>query len=221
MRTRHLIALVLASLLLLVCAGAAAEPPEPRGSLFAHTPLAAGEGALSVGGGLAVVLPMVLVEGGVGLGAGVDLVGRYASVLGLLHIPEVGVRWAPARLGDVQVGVRLTAAGTLFGLKADHVNLSSTLYLAPDVGLTWTATPHTRVVVGLGAELDLVDLRVVDDEDETEAVVRYDATIGHLGLQTTFTEDLDVFANLRVRVPTETTAFYALPMLEAGATWTF
>lgn len=87
-------------------------------------------------------------------------------------------------------------------------------------------TEDSELVAGVGAEIDVFEHRIVDDEGEVFATGRYDATIFRGGLVTSLTNDLNGYAQMRLRVPTETFVFeaqefYVIPLIEIGGTWTF
>ena len=201
-----------------------AEPGEP--SLATMAPLGAGRTGMSVGGGVAVILPFYEVELGYGLGDRVDLVAHYETVVGVLHYPHLGVRWAPVDFGRWTLGTRLTVNYSFFGIQTDNVNLTSVLYLGGEVGLSGPITGGTDLVTALGAEFDLYEYDEVDDEGSFGAKYEYDATIVRFGIKTKLTSDLDGFLLARLRVPVETIRYeaqdlYIVPFIEVGGTWSW
>jgi hypothetical protein len=156
----------------------------------------------------------------------VDIVGRFESVVGVLHYPHLGVRWNPLEIGRWKIGTRLLAHYSFFGIQTDHTNLTSTFYVSGDLSASGPITRATDLLFGVQSEIDFFEYDVIDDEGHIEGAFGYDATILRLGIETRLTEDLDGFAVGRLRVPVETltyeaTNLYVVPMLEIGATWSF
>lgn len=205
----------------------AARTSDGRGSLRTTEALGTGNVGMSLGGGVAVLLPFYGFEVGVGLTEWLDLVGRWESVIGVFHYPALGIR---AQLPELENGWRfgfsVAASYSFFGIKTDQVNLTSTFYSTFEVGLSGPVTDETDLVLGAGGEVDFFELEVVDGEDEVQEALGYDATVLRAGLVSAFGSDFHGYAQLRVRVPTETFTFeaqelYVIPMIEIGGTWTF
>jgi hypothetical protein len=181
---------------------------------------------MSVGGGVAVLLPYFALDLGRGLGRRVDLVLHLESVLGVLHYPHVALRFAALDLGAWTLGTRLALHQSLFAIRTDHLNLTSTTYVSAEVALSGPITPATDLVLAVTGELDLLEHRVAEDEPDTRPRLAYDATILRTGIRTRLSEDLDGYLLARVRVPTETlryeaTGLYVVPFIEVGGTWTW
>jgi hypothetical protein len=201
------------------------EAPAPKGSLMTMAPLGKGRIGISVGGGVAVLLPFYAVEVGVGLGR-VDLYGRMESVIGVLHYPSLGVRWSPLDIRSWKVGLELAVNYSFFGIATDQVNLTSTFYMSAQVGISGPVTKSTDLVFAFGNEIDFFDYKSLDGEGNFDANVHYDTAIFVLGLKTRLTEDLDGYLRGRVRVPVETlryeaTGLYVVPFVEIGGTFSF
>jgi len=181
---------------------------------------------MSMGGGVAVLLPFYGVEIGVGLPEGFDLVGRYETVLGVFHYPYLGVRWMPVEIGSWRLGARLLTHYSFFGIKTDQLNFTSTFYLSAEGGISGPITDESELMFALGSEVDVFEYQVVDDQGEVMGDVRYDATNLRAVFLTELTDDLDGYAHFKLRIPTETftyeaTSFYVIPFLEIGGAWTF
>lgn len=200
---------------------------DDRGSLRTTEALGTGNVGMSLGGGVAVLLPFYGFEVGVGLNDWLDVVGRWESVIGVFHYPHLGLRAQLPRFDNGwRFGASLVANYSFFGIKTDQVNLTSTFYSTFEVGLSGPVTDETDLVLGAGGEVDFFRVEVVDDQDEVQEAVGYDATILRAGLVSAFGRDFHGYAQLRVRIPTETFTFeaqelYVIPMIEIGGTWTF
>lgn len=206
--------------------GPAATSTAMRGSLATMAPLGAGRVGMSVGGGVAVLLPFYSIEAGVGLSERVDLMGRFESVAGVLHYPSFGVRVSPVELGGWRLGFGFAVNYAFFGIKTDQVNLTSTFYLSASAGVSRPVTRFTDLTADVTGELDLFDYERLDGEGGAKGNVHYDATIFRLGMKTKLTEDLDGFLRARVRVPIETLvyeamSFVVIPSIEVGGTFVF
>lgn len=197
-----------------------------KGSLATAAPLGAGRVGMSIGGGVAVLLPFYAIEAGVGLFDRVDLIGRFESVVGVLHYPSLGVRVMPVELGAWKLGFSAAVNYSFFGIKTDQLNLTSTFYLSVSAGVSRPVTKFTDLAADVTGELDLFDYKRLDGEGQAQGNVHYDATIVRLGMKTKLTEDLDGYARLRVRVPIETLVYEAMsfvivPSIEVGGTFVF
>lgn len=201
-------------------------PSDHRGSMRTTEALGAGNVGMSMGGGVAVLLPFYGFEVGVGLTDWLDLVGRLESVIGVFHYPHLGFRAQLPEFGGWRIGTQLVANYSFFGIKTDQVNFTSTFYSSFEVGISGPVTEETDIVFGAGGEVDFFKVDVVDDEDEVNEAFAYDATVIRAALVSAFSRDFHGYAQLRVRIPTETFVFeaqelYVIPMLEIGGTWTF
>jgi hypothetical protein len=215
--------------------GAAPAPTPPPdeaakaadgGSLMTTEALGSGNVGMAMGGGVAVLFPLYRIEAGVGLNDWLDVAGRFETVIGILHFPGVGLRAMPFRFGKWRAGARLDVNYFLFGLKSDRLNLTSTLYFTPEIGISGPVSAGSELSFGLGAEIDMFHVEVVDDESEVVGDVHYDATMLRTVFLTELTDEVDGFAQLRMRVPTDTFSFegedlVVMPLLDIGATWTF
>ncbi len=181
---------------------------------------------MSLGGGVAVLLPMYTVELGYGLSRTVDLAARYETVLGVLHYPQLAVRYSPVSLGRFRLGTRLAASYSFFGIATSNVNFTSTFYLTGEVGLSGPLTPRLDLVLAVASELDIFRHDRLDGSDRRRVRLRYDASTLRFGIKRRFLEDLDLYLLGRLRLPAETLTvddqlFYVLPSLEAGAAWSW
>lgn len=202
------------------------DEAEAMGSRVVFEPLPAADVGMRLGGGLAGILPYVLLDVGVGVGGDVDVGLKYEGVVGLAHIFGADVRWSPLEVGAWRFGGRLSLDFLLFGLQGEKLNLTSTLYIVPELGASVSVTRFTELVMWVACELDVLEHQVVDDTSQSTGTFRYDATIVGFGVQTELSAELDFFSRLRVRIPTETFQYedvplYFLPFLEAGAAWSF
>jgi hypothetical protein len=203
-----------------------AEPPRRRGSLRTSEALGCGNIGMSIGGGVAVILPLYGFEAGVGLGDTVDLVGRFETVIGVFHYPNLGLRWMPLDFGSWRIGTQLLANYSFFGIKTDQVNFTSTFYASFEAAVSGDVTDETTLLLGVGGELDFFKVEIIDDEKEVNEAFAYDATAVRIAAVSSFGTDFRGYAQIKVRVPTETFVFeaqdlYVVPMLEIGGTWTF
>lgn len=201
----------------------AAEAPL-EGSTVSMTPLGTGGAGMSVSAGWALALPFVAFEGGWGLSESVDLLARYEGVMGLLHFVQLGGRWGAQPIGRLRLGARLGLAYSAFGLHTQNLNLTSTLYLTPELGASWRISPDSELLLGLGAELDLARFFVNEGDSQLEGELHYDATSARFGIKSRLTRDLHLFVQGRLRVPTDSITyqqeqFVLVPFLEAGGTW--
>lgn len=201
-------------------------PPVEGGSLMTTEALGAGNLAMAMGGGVAVLFPLYRIEGGVGVNEWLDVVGRFETVIGILHFPGVGVRAMPFRFGKWRAGARLDTNYYFFGLKSDRLNLTSTFYVTPEIGISGPISAASELSIGLGGEIDVFHVEVIDDRSEVVGDVGWDATMLRSVFVTELTDEVDGFAQLRLRAPTDTFEFEGedlviMPLLDIGATWTF
>ncbi len=226
-RPRHAPSLLLTSVAILatpaLAANAEVVPPAP--SLVDAGPVGRGRSALGMGGGAAVLLPYYFIEGRHGVGPALDLSARFETVLGLFHFPQLGVRYAPWRLGSWRMGAGLAVAYSFFGIATDNVNLTSTLYLTPELAASGPLGAGTiQLFTGVGGEIDLARWDLLDQQSVFRRDIHYDATSVRIGVTRGLGADMVGHLLLRVRVPTETLRgqaqdFYLMPFLELGASW--
>ena len=105
-------------------------------------------------------------------------------------------------------------------------NFTSTFYSSLEIGASGPITDESELVFGVSGELDFFHVEVVDDDSRVVENVHYDATVVRAAFKTLLTDDLDGYAQLKLRIPVETFVFeaqqlYVIPMLEIGGTWTF
>lgn len=198
----------------------------PHGSLMTTEALGPGNVSMAMAGGVAVLFPLYRVELGVGVNPWLDVVGRFETVIGVLQFPGVGVRVMPLHIGTWRAGARLDANYFLFGIQSDRLNLTSSFYFTPELGISGPITKASEMSFGLGGEVDVFHLDVIDDETEVVGDVAWDATMLRMVFSTVLTEEIDGFAQLRVRVPTETFSLdgqdlLVMPLLDIGASWVF
>jgi hypothetical protein len=195
-------------------------------SLVMATPLGAGNFGMSLGGGYTVVLPLFTFEVGYGIARRFDLAFRFETVAGLFHYPQLALRWAFLDAGAWTFGARLGANYSLFAVKSDKTNLTSTVYLSGELIASRPVTKSSDLMFALRGDFDLWQYRIVDDEKHATAVYRFDGMVVRVGMTTLLTEDLHGFIIGNVRIPVETfqyqaQQFYFLPSIEVGGTFTF
>ena len=88
---------------------------------------------MTLGGGYTAILPFFVFEMGYGLSRRVDVAFRYETVSGLFHYPQLAVRWAFADVGAWTLGARLGVNYSLFAVKSDQTDLTSTVYLSGEL----------------------------------------------------------------------------------------
>lgn len=195
-------------------------------SLVTAAPLGAGNFGMSLGGGYTVVLPLFTFEVGYGIARRFDLAFRFETVAGLFHYPQLALRWAFLDAGAWTFGARLGANYSLFAVKSDKTNLTSTVYLSGELIASRPVTKSSDLMFALRGDFDLWQYRIVDDEKHATAAYRFDGTVVRVGMTTRLTEDLHGFIIGNVRIPVETfqyqaQQFYFLPSIEVGGTFTF
>ena len=203
-------------------AGASDRVPAP--SLVTAAPLGANNYGMTLGGGYTAILPLFVAELGYGLSRRVDVAFRYETVAGLFHYPQLAVRWAFADLGKWTLGGRLGANYSLFAVKSDQTNLTSTIYLTGELIASRPVTASTDFLAAVRTDFDLWELRIVDGEKHATGTYRFDAMIFRLGARTQATDDLSIYFIGSLRVPTESFTyraeqFYVLPTFEVGGTF--
>lgn len=202
-----------------------APTPTPlAGSLVTAVPLGANNFGMTLGGGYAIALPFFVFETGYGISRRVDVAFRFETVAGLFHYPQLAVRWAFLDAGKWTFGARLGANYSLFAVKSDKTNLTSTIYLSGELMASRPVTPASEILFALRADFDLWEYRIVNDEKRATATYRYDATVLRVGMKTRFTDDLHGYLIGNLRVPIETfqykaQEFYVLPSVEVGGTF--
>jgi hypothetical protein len=200
-------------------------PPRVSGaSLVTAVPLGANDYGMSLGGGYTAILPFFVFEMGYGLSRRVDIAFRYETVSGLFHYPQLAVRWAFADLGAWTLGARLGLNYSLFAVKSDTTDLTSTIYVSGEVMASRPVTRLTDFLVAVRADFDLWEYRIVEGEKHASGTYRYDATVFRGGARTQATDDLSVYVIGNLRIPVETFTykaeqFYVLPTVEVGGTF--
>jgi len=202
----------------------AARAHVPAPSLVTAAPLGANTYGMTIGGGYTAILPLFLVEVAYGVSRRVDLAFRYETVSGVFHYPQLAVRWAFADLGPWTLATRLGANYSLFAVKSDQLNLTSTFYLTGDLIASRPVTASTDFLAAVRTDFDLWEFRVVDGSRHATGTYRFDAMSFRLGARTQATEDLSVYLIGALRVPTESFTyraeqFYVLPTVEVGGTF--
>jgi hypothetical protein len=195
-------------------------------SLVTAAPLGAGRWGLSLGGGYTVILPLFTFELGYGIARRFDLAFRFETVAGLFHYPQVALRWAFLDAGAWTLGARLGANYSLFAVKSDKTNLTSTVYLSGELVASRPVTRSSDLMFAVRGDFDLWQYRVVDDEKRVSATYRFDGTVIRTGMRTQLTDDLSGFIIGNLRIPVETfqyhaQQFYFVPSIEVGGTFTF
>ena len=203
-------------------AGAVARVPPP--SLVTAAPLGANDWGMTLGGGYTAILPLFVLELGYGLSRRVDVAFRYETVSGLFHYPQLALRWAFADLGKWTLGARLGANYSLFAVKSDQTNLTSTLYLTGELIASRPVTTGTDFLAAVRTDFDLWEFRIVEGERHATGTYRFDAMTFRLGARSQVTDDLSVYFIGSLRVPTESFTyraeqFYVLPTMEVGGTF--
>lgn len=196
----------------------------PAASLVTSAPLGLDNYGMTIGGGYTAILPFFVFETGYGLSRRVDVAFRYETVSGLFHYPQLAVRWAFADVGPWTLGARLGANYSLFAVKSDQTNLTSTFYLSGELIASRPVTRGTDFLVAVRGDFDLWEYRITDGEKHARGTYRYDATVFRVGARTQATDDLSVYVIGNLRVPVETFAyraeqFYVLPTVEVGGTF--
>ncbi|MEA2747531.1 MAG: hypothetical protein QOI41_1674 [Myxococcales bacterium] len=196
----------------------------PTPSLVTAAPLGANTYGMTLGGGYTAILPLFLLEVGYGVSRRVDLAFRYETVSGLFHYPQLAVRWAFADLGPWTLAARLGANYSLFAVRSDQTNLTSTFYLSGELTASRPVTPSTDFIAAVRTDFDLFEFRIVDGTKHATGTYRFDAMIFRLGARTQATDDLSVYLLGSLRVPTESFTyraeqFYVLPTVEVGGTF--
>jgi hypothetical protein len=186
----------------------------PTPSLVTAAPLGARTFGMSLGGGYTTILPLFTFETGYGLSSG------------LFHYPQLAFRWAFADVGKWTFGARLGLAYSLFAVKSDQTNLTSTVYLTPELIASRPVTKSTELLGGLRTDFDLWEYRIVEGSRRAQGTWRFDAVLFKVGAKTQIMEDLALYVIGTLRVPTETYTyraeqFYVLPSIEVGGTWTW
>ncbi len=200
----------------------AARAPTP--SLVTAAPLGTNNYGMTIGGGYTAILPLFLLELGYGVSRRVDLAFRYETVSGVFHYPQLAVRWAFADVGPWTLATRLGANYSLFAVKSDQLNLTSTFYLTGDLIASRPVTASTDFVASVRADFDLWEFRIVDGSKHAVGTYRFDAMTFRVGARTQATDDLSVYLIGALRVPTESFTyraeqFYVLPTVEVGGTF--
>lgn len=202
-------------------------PPEARlsgASLVTAAPLGRNVYGMTLGGGYTAILPFFVFEMGYGLSRRVDIAFRYETVSGLFHYPQLAVRWAFADVGAWTLGARLGANYSLFAVKSDQTDLTSTVYLSGELIASRPVTRSSDFLVAVRGDFDLWEYRIIDGEKHARGTYRYDATVVRVGARTQATDDLSVYLIGNVRIPIETITykaeqFYILPTVEVGGTF--
>lgn len=201
-------------------------PYAPTPSLVTAAPLGRATWGMTLGGGYATFLPLFVFELGYGLTRRLDLAFRYETVSGLFHYPQLALRWAIADVGKWTFGARFGANYSLFAVKSDQTNLTSTVYLSGEAIVSRPVSRSTDVLTAVRTDFDLWELRNVDGSKHATGTYRFDAFVFRVGARTQLTTDLSVYLIGNLRVPTETFTyeselFYVLPSIEVGGTFTW
>ena len=205
-----------------VPAAAAARMSAP--TLVTAAPLGANNYGMTLGGGYTAILPFFVFEAGYGVSRRVDFAFRYETVSGLFHYPQLAVRWAFADVGAWTLGARLGVNYSLFAVRSDQTDLTSTVYLSAEIMASRPVSRSADFLFAVRGDFDLWEYRIVDGEKHVNGTYRYDATVFRIGARTQATEDLSVYLIGNLRVPIETFTykaeqFYILPTVEVGGTF--
>jgi hypothetical protein len=193
-------------------------------SLVTGAPLGENDYGMTIGGGYTAILPFFVFEMGYGLSRRVDVAFRYETVSGLFHYPQLAVRWAFADVGRWTLATRVGVNYSLFAVKSDQTDLTSTVYLSGELSATRPVSVATDFFFALRGDFDLWEYRIIDGEKHAKGTYRYDATVVRIGARTQATDDLSVYLIGNVRIPIETFTyqaeqFYVLPTVEVGGTF--
>lgn len=193
-------------------------------SLVTAAPLGANNYGMSLGGGYTAILPLFVFETGYGLSRRVDVAFRYETVSGLFHYPQLAVRWAFADIGAWTLGARLGVNYSLFAVKSDQTELTSTVYLSGELIASRPISRGADFLFAVRGDFDLWDYRIIDGAKRATGTYRYDATVVRIGGRAQATEDLSAYLIGNLRVPIETFTyeaqqFYFLPTVEVGGTF--
>ena len=203
-------------------------PASPRmtggASLVTAAPLGANNYGMTLGGGYTAILPFFVFEMGYGLSRRVDVAFRYETVSGLFHYPQLAVRWAFADVGAWTLATRFGVNYSLFAVKSDTTDLTSTVYVSAEVMASRPVARLTDFLIGVRGDFDLWEYRIIEGEKHASGTYRYDATVFRIGAKTQATDDLSVYfiGNLRIPIETftyEAEQFYVLPTVEVGGTF--
>lgn len=204
--------------------------PEPSAtrlgapSLVTAAPLGRNSYGMSLGGGYTAILPLFVLELGYGISRRVDVAFRYETVSGLFHYPQLAVRWAFLDLGAWTLGARLGANYSLFAVKSDQLNLTSTVYVSGELIGSRPVTRSSDFLAALRTDFDLWEYRVIDGEKRPKGTYRFDAVVFRIGGRSQLTEDLSIYVIGNLRVPTDSFVyraeqFFVLPSVEVGGTF--
>lgn len=193
-------------------------------TLVTAAALGANNYGMTIGGGYTAILPFFVFEAGYGVSRRVDLSFRYETVSGLFHYPQLALRWAFADLGAWTLGARLGVNYSLFAVRSDQTDLTSTVYLSGEIMASRPVSRGADFLFAVRGDFDLWEYRIVDGEKHLNGTYRYDATVLRIGARTQATEDLSVYLIGNLRVPIETFTykaeqFYILPTVEVGGTF--
>ena len=205
-------------------APAPAVPRTSGASLVTAAPLGTNDYGMTLGGGYTAILPFFVFEMGYGLSRRVDLTFRYETVSGLFHYPQLAVRWAFADVGAWTLGARLGVNYSLFAVKSDTTDLTSTVYVSGELMASRSVARLTEFLVAVRGDFDLWEYRIIKGEKRAAGTYRYDATVFRIGARTQATDDLSVYVIGNLRIPIETFTykaeqFYVLPTVEVGGTF--
>ena len=134
------------------------------------------------------------------------------------------MRWAFADVGAWTLGARLGVNYSLFAVRSDQTDLTSTVYLSAEIMASRPVSRSADFLFAVRGDFDLWEYRIVDGEKHVNGTYRYDATVFRVGARTQATEDLSVYLIGNLRVPIETFTykaeqFYILPTVEVGGTF--
>lgn len=199
--------------------GEASDPA--GGSNITAEPLGKGRIGMSLGAGLAVILPYYAFELGYGVSRYVDVLVRYETIVGVIHYPRVAVHLSPLRMGRWHGGLRLWSTYSFFGLRTSQIDLTSKLSLGQELAVSGPVRPGTDLFFTGGGQFDLFSYETIDGDGGLEQRLEYGAGLVSLGVQTPLAEHLDIYVRARVTIPTKpvtapTRTFYVLPFLEVG-----
>lgn len=89
-------------------------------------------------------------------------------ISGLFHYPQLALRWSFVDVGAWTFGARLGLDYSLFAVKSDQTNLTSTIYLSPELIASRPVTRSTNILAAVRTDFDLWEYRIVDGAKRAE-----------------------------------------------------
>jgi len=191
---------------------------------------AAGHFVITGGGGLALVIPQLTVEGRVGLGANTSLELRYRNLAVLGHTGQarftwavpITARWAIGLAARTQIGSIGEGIEVKTGIDTTSFSLGNDWEVGQDIIVTWSRPGQAHVTWSLGPTYALAGPRYIDyDEKKFQWDARWQSVLASVIGEWSLSSTRRLFLRLDALflVKADIVPYGFLPTFTAGHAW--